>query len=122
LIVDSWYNTGDIVGIIDGEIIFKSRKSEMINIGGYKVNPNEVEELIRSIDGVSDVLVKGRKNRITGEIVACEVEINEDVDEKEIKSLINKVCSENLQKWKVPRSIKIVEGIEKTRTGKKVRK
>jgi acyl-coenzyme A synthetase/AMP-(fatty) acid ligase len=122
LIVDSWYNTGDIVEIIDGEIIFKSRKSEMINIGGYKVNPNEVEELIRSIDGVSDVLVKGRKNRITGEIVACEVEINEDVDEKEIKSLINKVCSENLQKWKVPRSIKIVEGIEKTRTGKKVRK
>jgi len=123
LIDDEWYKTGDLVEFIDEEkthFKFLSRKSEMINIGGYKVNPNEIEDLIKQYDGVIDVLISARKNRITGNILQAEIKVeeNKSVEEKElIEYLI-----EHLQEWKIPRIIRFVDDIKLTRTGKKVRK
>lgn len=118
-----WYRTGDLVEKIDDDHFkFISRKTEMINVGGYKVNPHEVENEIKKVEGVIDVLVKARNNRITGSILTAEVEVMEGINKKEKEKEIIKVLEKNLQNWKIPRIITFVDNIELTRTGKKVRK
>lgn len=117
---EDWYKTGDIVEFKDDlkvEFRFKNRKSEMINVGGYKVNPEEIETVIKKVEGVKDVIVFGRKNSIMGNII--EVNIIKDISfsDSDIKSAIKKEA-ESLQEFKRPRIIKFVENFELTRTGK----
>lgn len=115
---DEWYPTGDLVEVISQEplsFIFLARRNEMINVGGYKVNPNEVEEVIRSIESVIDVRVFSKPNSVLGNIVCCEiVSDSEDLEE----STIRKYLQSKLQEYKIPRVISFVKEISKTRTGK----
>lgn len=120
---DQWYNTGDLVEMLDANHFrFTSRISEMINVGGYKVNPLEVEETLMKVSGIIDILVKSRNNNVTGQIIVADIVKEDGFNEKELKILIKKYASSVLQEWKVPRIIKFVGEIPKTRTGKKVRK
>lgn len=120
-VVDGWYFTGDIVKFIDDtHIEFIGRKTEMINVGGYKVNPQEIEEEIKKIDGIIDVTVKARANKLTGNIIIADVIKNDDVKDLN-EAYIIQVLIKTLQSWKIPRMIKFVPEINKTRTGKKVR-
>jgi len=115
---NEWYHTGDMVEIVSQNPLnfrFISRKNEMINVGGYKVNPHEVEEAIREIDGVSDVRVFGKSNSVLGNIICSEIVKNNDsLDE----SLIRNQLQTKLQEFKIPRIIKFVDKISTTRTGK----
>jgi len=117
-VIGDWYKTGDIVNIISNDpltFIFVSRKNEMINVGGYKVNPNEVEETIRSIDGIKDARVFSKSNAILGSIICCEiVRTNSNLAETSIR----RALQEKLQEHKIPRLITFVDEISKTRTGK----
>lgn len=123
LLNDGWYATGDFVEKIDDyHFKFISRKSEMINVGGYKVNPTEVENVLLNISGVKDVVVKSRKNSVTGEIIVAEVIKKPEVDAKELKRTIKKYASTHLAEWKVPRIITFVDEIQIARSGKKVRR
>lgn len=120
---EDWFNTGDIVEVVEeNKFKFMSRQSDLIHIGGYKVNPLEVEDIIKEVSGVKDVLVKSRKSSVTGEIVVADVVKDEDTDKKELRRSIRRYTTEKLQEWKVPRMVKFVDQIEVTRTGKKVRK
>lgn len=120
---EDWYNTQDIVEIVDqNRIRFVSRGADMINVGGYKVNPLEVEEEIKKIDGVADAVVKGRANRVTGNILVAEIIKDTDEIEMDLKKRIVMELNQSLQKWKVPRILNFVEKIDQTRSGKKVRK
>jgi acyl-coenzyme A synthetase/AMP-(fatty) acid ligase len=117
-----WYHTGDMVEFIDPDHFkFVSRKSEMINVGGYKVNPHEVEEEIRKVDGVLDARVKARSNRITGNILTAEVTRSGNLPESDLENTILKHLRESLQEFKIPRLFKFVDKLELTRTGKKER-
>lgn len=120
---DEWFKTGDLViKRDDGTLEFTSRKSEMINIGGYKVNPHEVETVIMEIPEVNDVLIYGRDNRITGKLIAADVKLNDNAVADDVENEIIKYVGSKLQSWKVPRIIKFVDEIDRTRTCKKVRK
>lgn len=120
---DKWYYTGDIVELVDGnKFKIVSRNTEMVNVGGYKVNPNEVEEEIKKIKGVLDVLVIGRTNKLVGNILIAEIVKEFEFNDIELEKEILRELSVVLQKWKIPRIFKFVEEIERTRTGKKVRK
>ena len=115
---DDWYPTGDLIEILSKDpFVFKfiSRRNEMINVGGYKVNPGEVEEAIRQCPGVGDVCVFAKKNSILGNIVCCEV-VKKDSELTE--KTIRKFLCDKLQEFKIPRMIKFVEQISTTRTGK----
>lgn len=113
-----WYPTGDLVEIVsENPISFKflSRKNELINVGGYKVNPTEVEETIREIYGVVDVRVFAKSNSVLGNIVCCEVVRNNlTLDE----SVIRNQLQTRLQEFKIPRMVRFVEALSTTRTGK----
>ena len=114
-----WYNTGDIIEFSDTKKFkFIDRKSEMINVGGYKVNPLEVESVIKSINGVKDVIVYGLKNSVLGYIVVANVIKEESMDNKKLKFAINTIAKEKLQEYKLPRIIKFVDKFKLTRTGK----
>lgn len=123
LLEDKWFATGDLVEVIDdSHFRFVSRQSDMINIGGYKVNPLEVENFLIQVPGIKDILVKGEKNSVTGEIIVADVIKSDEVDDKELKKAIKQFASSHLQEWKVPRIIKFVDELPMTRTGKKARK
>jgi acyl-coenzyme A synthetase/AMP-(fatty) acid ligase len=117
-----WYYTGDMVEFIDPDHFkFISRKSEMINVGGYKVNPHEVEEEIRKVNGVLDARVKARANRITGYILMAEISRKNGLVEAGLEKRIMDHLKNSLQEFKIPRLFKFVEKLELTRTGKKER-
>lgn len=113
-----WYATGDLIEIVSENPLtfhFVSRKNEMINVGGYKVNPTEVEEAIRMCSGVQDVFVYAKANRILGNVVCCDiVRLNEEVTELAIREFLRT----KLQEFKIPRIMKFVDKIQTTRTGK----
>lgn len=113
-----WYNTGDLIKIISEKPLvfqFVSRKNEMINVGGYKVNPGEVEETIRKLEGIQDVRVFAKSNSVLGNIICCEVvKTSDEVDEVFIRSFLQS----KLQEYKIPRIIKFTNQISTTRTGK----
>lgn len=116
---NDYFATGDIVEWVDeekGVFRFKNRKNELINAGGYKVNPYEVEDAIRTLSGVMDVHVYGKDNSVIGKILCADIVFsdNEIPTEREIRLSL----SEKLQDFKIPRKIKIVEKLETTRTGK----
>ena len=116
---DDYYHSGDLIEWVDeaqGLFRFKSRKNELINVGGYKVNPGEVEVAIQSIEGVRQAMVYGKANSILGNVLCADVvqEPGFTLTELDIK----KVLGSQLQDFKVPRRIKFVEEISLTRTGK----
>jgi long-chain acyl-CoA synthetase len=100
---DGWFKTGDKV-VKNGEYIkILGRKSEIINVGGEKVYPQEVEDVILNIEGVADVVVYGEKNPIIGNIVCAKISlINKDFDSQDMILRIKKYCKENLEKYKTP--------------------
>lgn len=114
-----YYHSGDLIEWVnetDGLFRFKSRKNELINVGGYKVNPGEVEDAINAIEGVQQSLVYGRANSILGNIVVAEVKLVEGTALTDME--IRKVLASQLQDFKVPRKIQIVNELSMTRTGK----
>lgn len=118
-LINGWYPTGDLVEIIFNDPLkfkFISRKNEMINVGGSKVNPYEVEELILSIPQVKEVKVFGKENSLMGSILCADI-ISEPISEKNIK----KYLKNSLPDYMVPRIIKFVTSIDLTETGKKRR-
>lgn len=114
-----YYHSGDLIEWVneaEGLFRFKSRKNELINVGGYKVNPGEVEDAINAIEGVQQSLVYGRSNSILGNIVVAEVKLEEGAALTDLE--IRKVLASLLQDFKVPRKIQIVNELSMTRTGK----
>ena len=76
---DGWFKTGDLVEVNeDGFIKIIGRSKEMINVGGEKVVPNELESLILNVDYIEDCLVYGERNLITGQTVVVEVVLNKE--------------------------------------------
>jgi acyl-coenzyme A synthetase/AMP-(fatty) acid ligase len=117
-----WFHTGDLVELVEKDRFrFMSRQSELINVGGYKVNPLEVESILSQVPGVTDILVRGKANSVTGQILVADVVMGEGCDAMELKKSIKHHASMHLQEWKVPRIITFVDDIPKTRTGKKAR-
>ncbi|MBT8181757.1 MAG: AMP-binding protein, partial [Eudoraea sp.] len=115
----NWYHTGDKVEYIDEtRFKFKNRDSDLINVGGYKINPIEIEGVISKISGVSDVLVMGRKNSLLGNVIVAEIISDGSLTEPEIKKLIKDEVGHQLQSYKMPHKIKFVKSFQLTRTGK----
>ena len=106
---DGWFITGDKVLQKGDYIKILGRKSEIINVGGEKVYPQEVENVIQEMDNVAEVTVFGEKNPIIGNIVCAKVRLIENVNQKDFTMRLKKYCSKKLQNYKVPVKIKVVK-------------
>jgi acyl-CoA synthetase (AMP-forming)/AMP-acid ligase II len=107
---DGWFETGDLVEV-DGEFVrFLGRKSEIINVGGEKVFPAEVENAIQTLDNVADVAVYGEKNPITGQIVCADVMLQNPEDTRAFTQRLKAHCRGKMQNYKVPVKVRVLEG------------
>jgi acyl-coenzyme A synthetase/AMP-(fatty) acid ligase len=119
---EGWYCTGDRVAV-DGEWIqFLGRDSDLINVGGLKVFPSEVESTILSIAWVADCVVFGEKNPITGNHVACNVVLNKTMElPTNPATEIKKWCKTKLDSYKIPARVNLVEETSFSERFKKIR-
>jgi acyl-CoA synthetase (AMP-forming)/AMP-acid ligase II len=106
---DGWFITGDEVLQRGDYIKILGRKSEIINVGGEKVYPQEVENVIQEMENIIDVTVYGEKNPLIGNIVCAKVRLRNNENKKEYISEIKKYCRSKLQKYKVPVKVKLID-------------
>ena len=118
---DGWFNTGDNVEVDGDYIKIKGRVSEIINVGGEKVYPTEVENVIQSMNNVAEVTVFGEKNPITGNIVCARVRLKSEEDTKLFTSRLKKYCRERLQQFKVPMKVTVLSDLQYSDRFKKKR-
>lgn len=119
---DGWFITGDAVEV-DGEYYkILGRKSEMINVGGEKVYPAEVESVIQLMDGVEDVAVMSESNAITGQIVVAKVKLSTDETLKDFRKRMKDYCKNQLQAYKIPQKVILVDKTMHGERFKKMRK
>jgi acyl-coenzyme A synthetase/AMP-(fatty) acid ligase len=81
----------------------------LINVGGQKVFPAEVEAVLLECEAVGEVVVYGQPNPITGKIVCADVQLRGSHDESEARRAIKKFCAQRLEPFKVPVKIRFVE-------------
>ncbi|WP_271768256.1 ANL family adenylate-forming protein [Aquimarina algiphila] len=117
---DGWFATGDLVKVDEeGYIKVIGRINDVINVGGLKVMPLEVEGVINEIDEVLDCTVFSKKNAITGQMVCAKVVLNDIKNKNEIKKKIKEHCINTLEKYKRPAKIIFEEGLQVTSRFKK---
>ncbi|MDY5115019.1 MAG: fatty acid--CoA ligase family protein [Campylobacter sp.] len=118
---DGWFKTGDLV-LRDGEYLkIVGRSKELINIGGKKALPSEIESVIMELENIADCVVYGEQNAITGQSVSCDVVLKNTMAKDELKKLIRSTCASKLERYKIPSKINVVEKIAFTNRFKKVR-
>lgn len=120
-LVGDFYPTGDLIEWVeDGVFKIVGRKSELINVGGYKINPEEVESALMSLKKIEQAVVYSKSNSILGNILCADVKLIDGNEMTEFE--VRKSLSFILQDFKIPRRIKFVKEIVLTRTGKIKRK
>ncbi len=124
---DGFVDTGDMVELRGERYHFVGRKGGIINVGGHKVHPEEIEATINRHPRVWASLVRARKNPITGAIVVADVVLKEkpsggeDLPAAATELEIIELCRRDLARYKVPTAIRFVPSLEVSPTGKLVR-
>lgn len=121
---DGYVDTGDLVELKGDRYYFRGRASGLINVGGNKVYPEEVEQVLLSHEQVRLARVYGKKSHLMGSLVACEIVVS-NVDENsvtEFKKQVRRHCSRLLPDWKIPALFRIVDDIDSSDSGKQIRK
>ena len=106
---DGWFDTGDEVEV-EGEFVrILGRASEIINVGGEKVHPAEVESVIEEIDNVVQATVFAENNPLIGQVVCARVTLKHDEPRKPFIVRLKRHCSEHLQRHKVPVRVELAD-------------
>ena len=106
---EGFLDTGDIVEQDGDWIRILGRATEIINVGGQKVYPAEVESVLLEMEGVEDVVIFGEKNPITGANVAAKFKLQSAEEPRALKARVLAHCRERLPAYKIPRRIMITE-------------
>ncbi|MFG0276044.1 MAG: class I adenylate-forming enzyme family protein [Phycisphaerales bacterium] len=115
---DDWFPTGDLVEIRDGRVHFVGRTTDIINVGGVKVSPLDVEAVLRAVPEVADCRVYGVSSSIAGRLVACDLVPAPGVTGDDAKKAAGAACVARLSSAQRPRKFHIVPAIETTAAGK----
>jgi acyl-coenzyme A synthetase/AMP-(fatty) acid ligase len=117
LLSDGWVDTTDMVELKGERYFFAGRTGGIINVGGLKINPEEVEAVINRHPGVLMSRVSGRKSPITGALVIADI-VAVANDNATLKEEILALCREKLPAFKVPVLLRFVAALELTAGGK----
>lgn len=119
---EGWFNTQDRVEV-DGEW-FKilGRVTDLINVAGQKVYPAEVEDVILQLPNVADVVVKGEKHTLLGQIVVAHVALSEPEPLPELRARVRAACLSKLTDYKVPAKVMLMDAEMYSARFKKIRK
>lgn len=101
--------TGDCVEVDGDYIRFCGRSSDIINVGGRKVHPAEVEGAIGALANVVEVSLFGEDNAMMGQIVCARVRTAEEEDVAALNRRIRAACKDALESYKVPSKIEVTD-------------
>ncbi|WP_343231914.1 class I adenylate-forming enzyme family protein [Tahibacter harae] len=119
---EGWLNTGDRVEMRDGFMRILGRDSEIINVGGEKVYPTEIENIILGVSNIGDVVVSGKKSAVTGQLVIATVLLKSPEEAAAVERRVRRHCQQHLPAFKVPAAIKVTYETMHSSRFKKMRK
>lgn len=119
---DGWFHTGDLVEVDGDYLLINGRASDVINVGGRKVSPAEVESALLTIDNVADATVYGEPNALLGQIVCARVTAGREEPADALRDRIRERCAALLDSYKVPSKIVVTSQVEMTGRFKKARR
>ena len=105
---EGWFDTQDVVETKGEFIRFLGRRSEVVNVGGQKVYPAEVENVLLQMPNVKDATVAGEDHAITGKIVLARVNLRDAEEPAAFRKRLRAFCRARLESFKVPARIVIV--------------
>lgn len=106
---DGWFNTQDEVST-DGEYFrIRGRRSEIVNVGGQKVYPAEVESVLLQVSNVRDAVVLGEPNPLTGQIVVAYLNLKEAEPLDSVRRRVREACRDRMPAFKIPARIEVVD-------------
>lgn len=118
---EGWFNTQDRVEV-DGEYFrILGRVTDLINVGGQKVYPTEVEDVILGLDNILDVAVYGEPHALLGQTVVAKVALAEPEDPAVLKVRLRKACLAVLASYKAPSKVVISQDALYSSRQKKIR-
>jgi long-chain acyl-CoA synthetase len=106
---DQWFDTGDVVEVNGDYVRFVGRQSAFVNVGGQKVHPAEVENVLMEMPEITEVVVYGERNALMGQVVAARVRTSVELSGAELRGRIRAHCSGRLAAFKVPSRVTVVE-------------
>ena len=119
---EGWMCTGDRVEVKGEYVRFLGRQSEMINVGGQKVFPVEVETVLLQADNIREATVFGVKHPLMGQVVQARVSLHHPEDPRALSERLRRFCLERLARYKMPtRFIIVNEDEQRSERFKKVR-
>jgi acyl-coenzyme A synthetase/AMP-(fatty) acid ligase len=124
---DGFVDTGDVVELREGRYHFAGRRDGVINVGGLKVHPEEVETVLNRHPQVRLSLVQMKKSAITGALVVADVLLEEPAipegeQARALQQDIRHFCRDSLAPHKVPAMIRFVPALAISDSGKLVRR
>ncbi len=115
---NGWFRTGDLARIdADGDVFLLGRSHSVINVGGLKCFPEEIEGVLNALPGVAAARVKGRENARFGAVPVAEIEPRDPAHPPTPGELASS-CRRALASYKIPVSFQLVERIPRTASGK----
>ncbi len=117
---DGWLGTGDLVHMESDRILFDGRQDQIVNIGGLKVSPVEIEAFLLAQPMVSEAQVYGVPSPLTGALLAARILMNPGLDPKIALDDLRAACASGLARYKMPRRFELVDAIATSSSGKKV--
>jgi acyl-coenzyme A synthetase/AMP-(fatty) acid ligase len=123
---DGFVDTGDMVERRGDRYYFLGRRSGLINVGGLKVYPEEVEAAINRHPAVRMSMVRSRRSPMTGSLVAADVVLKQEPDAGarivDFRREILQLCHDHLAPHKIPATIRFVHALELAAAGKLARR
>jgi acyl-coenzyme A synthetase/AMP-(fatty) acid ligase len=104
---EGWFNTQDKVEVEGEYFRILGRVTDLINVGGQKVYPTEIEEVIMTVPNIVDVAVFAESNALLGQIIVARVALAEPEPVESVKSRIRVACKASLAAYKVPAKVVI---------------
>ena len=119
---EGYFNTQDAVEV-DGEYLrILGRTSELINVAGEKVYPNEVESVLLEMDNIAEVTAAGLANQITGQVVCATIRLIEPEDVHALRRRVDRFCRDRLEAYKIPAKLVITQDTQHSDRFKKLRR
>ncbi|HRF02694.1 MAG TPA: fatty acid--CoA ligase family protein [Pirellulaceae bacterium] len=116
-----WHATGDLIAVDSSEARcrFLGRKDGVINVGGHKVHPEKIEQVLLSAPGIEDCVVYGKRSPVLGEVIVAEVVST--VGRGDLSRYLEDHCRLHLDRRECPAVYRFVERLQMTSTGKRRR-
>lgn len=106
---DGWFNTHDRVEVDGDYFRILGRVTDLINVGGQKVYPSEVEDVILELENIQDAVVYGEKHALLGQIVAANVVLNKPEPAESVRKRVRQGCLARLAPFKVPVKVQLAD-------------